>query len=635
VPRDGDVVSITHSVLIDVPTARVKAIEVFGILVNVTQRLSVGTLIVYPQGALEMGTDEAPAVGAELVILDAPIDTIADPEQFGHGLIGLGKVTICGVEKTPFVRMTGELAAGVSALPIPSTDWQAGDAVFIPDTRQLANASGYVPQWEVLKYQQTPTLFAHKGARDDDGKLDCLPHVANLSRSVVIRSENPNGVRGHVLFSHGCDLDLCHVVFKDLGRTLAMVPGVAANVSHLNNTTFDAAGNVTKIGTNQIGRYPLHLHHLIGMPGHGGQFAVEGCVVDGGRKWGIAIHASHRGLVQGNIVHNIDGAGIVTEDGSEAENVIVGNFVCRVNAPGGNGAERQFQDLAWEGAGYHFRGGNNIVRDNVACNILNGYGFKLFQHSASKAIVSVPIREFLGNEMYGASEGGLTYWWIGTLSNVPIASMPESVIADTLIWNITHTDILHYPSNHLTLDGLVIRGDLKVNRETTAWMGGDYLAKDMLVRNADIQGRSNGIYPSTNSGPQVFADSFVRGKIAVTLRTLWTSGSDASEKTIPPRLVKLVNLTTRASLKQIERQYSTADGKNVVQKDALELQNFNGITGKGHWSQQVASYVVPPSRKRANGRDYAFVGSPEGTMVAGELSPCVATLAGIDGLVCQ
>lgn len=630
VPRDGDVLSITHVITIDGPTARIPALEVFGTLIHWTSTLQVGTLMVYPGGALYLGDETAPA-SSEIVILDQPLDTTFDPEQFGTGMISVGAVMGCGATRTPFVRATAEIPAGTTQLPIPVTDWQAGDRVFLPDTRQLQDTNTYVPQWEVLTLADgagrltTPTTFAHKGARDQDGQITFLPHVVNLTRSVTIRSEHPAGTRGHVLFAHEAEIDLCHVQFRDMGRTL---------VSALDSTTW-SGNTVTHVGTNQIGRYPLHCHHLIGMPGAHGQFNLEGCVIDGGRKWGIAIHASHKGTVSGNVVHDVAGAGIVTEDGLETENVIDGNFVGRVSGSGGTGIERGTKDLAWEGAGFHFRGSNNYVRNNVAVNCLNSYGFKLFQHSASKAIVSVPILEFSGNEAYGASEGGLTYWWIGTLSNTPIANMPESVIRDTRIWHITHTDILHYPSNHLTIDGLVIRGNLAVNRETTAWMGGDYFAKDTLLTHCDIQGRSIGWYPSTNGGPQELRESLIRCKMPITLRTLWTSASDVSFKNIPPRVLTLRRVRTGTpALKQLERVYTTQDGRNVVQIDSMTLDDFNGLSGRGYWAQQVASYVVPPSRLRPNGIDFAFYGSPQGTKVSGELAPCTTVKPGVDGLVC-
>ncbi|MEZ4664492.1 MAG: hypothetical protein R2911_43725 [Caldilineaceae bacterium] len=81
----------------------------------------------------------------------------------------------------------------------------------------------------------------------------------------------------------------------------------------------------------------------------GYQFALVGNVIDferpnrgQGRKWGLALHDSHYGLVEQNIVDYAVGAGLVTEDGSETGNRIVRNFVVRV--VGGNNERSEDRD---------------------------------------------------------------------------------------------------------------------------------------------------------------------------------------------------------------------------------------------------------------------------------------------------
>ena len=111
-------------------------------------------------------------------------------------------------------------------------------------------------------------------------------------------------------------MDIRYVLFKDLGRTTYLP---------LNTTT------------NHIGRYPIHMHHLSGplpTPANGYQFTLLGNAVDGGSvetkfKWGIAVHGSHYGLIQDNVVYNYNGAAIATEDGSESFNVFDHNFALR------------------------------------------------------------------------------------------------------------------------------------------------------------------------------------------------------------------------------------------------------------------------------------------------------------------
>src|SRR5204863_598575 len=100
----------------------------------------------------------------------------------------------------------------------------------LPDTRHLRwnewQGTAYVPQWEELTIasvsgtQVTLTgalAFDHIGARDANGHLDFLPHVGNLSRNVIVRSQNGSGTRGHTIAMHRADVDIRYVRFQQLG----------------------------------------------------------------------------------------------------------------------------------------------------------------------------------------------------------------------------------------------------------------------------------------------------------------------------------------------------------------------------------------------------------------------------------
>ena len=118
-------------------------------------------------------------------------------------------------------------------------------------------------------------------------------------------------------------------MMDELGRT---------TVAELDSTTFDSAGMVTHVGTNQIGRYPIHMHHVMGpaaSPSTGYQYTLIGNAIDDSPKWGIAIHNTHFGQVRGNVMYNVMGAHLMTEDGSESYNVIEKNFAVRGNGTGG------------------------------------------------------------------------------------------------------------------------------------------------------------------------------------------------------------------------------------------------------------------------------------------------------------
>ena len=205
------------------------------------------------RGYLEVGSAAKPIsanVTAEIIIADQKIDRKLDPAELGTGIESLGKITMHGAVKTPtFVRLAEEPLAGQTTLTLeqPATSWKAGDRIVIPDTRQLRDnqrGENYQPQDEKLEIAaisgtqvtlKSALKFDHKGARNGDDKLEFLPHVGNLSRNVVVRSENPAGTRGHMIFMSRSEIDLRYVEVREMGRTKLGV---------LDNTEFDNGGKL-------------------------------------------------------------------------------------------------------------------------------------------------------------------------------------------------------------------------------------------------------------------------------------------------------------------------------------------------------------------------------------------------------
>src|SRR5262249_21370158 len=141
-----------------------------------------------------------------------------------------------------------------------------------------------------------PLQYDHLGARDGNGVLDFLPHVGDLTRNVVIHSQNPAGTRGYVMFTDRANVDIRYAQFSGVGRTTNDAP---------DNTTFDANGNVTHVGTNQTDRNPVIFFHLMGpttTPSNGYQFTFLGnsvfCpMVPMDEIWGITLDDANYGLI--------------------------------------------------------------------------------------------------------------------------------------------------------------------------------------------------------------------------------------------------------------------------------------------------------------------------------------------------
>jgi hypothetical protein len=529
-------------------------------------RLRVATLLVMPGGVLHVGTEaeSVPAgVTAEILIRDRAPDVVDDgvgvydPKQYGTGIVCVnGTVMMHGAAMSAtFVRLAAEPRRGQSALTLASavTGWSTGDRIVLPDSRHLLENEKwghYEPQWEELTVAavsgQTLSLagtlqFDHPGARDANGTLEYLPHVARLTRNVVIRSENPAGTRGHTLLTYRSIVDLRYVLFDDMGRTTNEDLGPA----------------------NQIGRYPLHLHHLWGPPSPASstpQFRVIGNAMAHSRKWPLTVHDSHFGEILGNVVFDGTGAGVVTEDGNETANQFAHNFAMAVI-----GDVNPRDNDGRDGSVYWFSGFDHHVHDNVAANginhnqaIVSGSGFNFWWFPGSSAntrqplyrgadliggvegtdykrvdMKFVPITTFARNEAYGATAIGLVTWTLGTTGYDHFPSMRETVIRDFTGWHLHEGGFFGYPSNRMTFDGFVVRGHPRafgLYEPGVAWNGGDYWNENVTIRRANVQGMKTAVCCSTNTvGLFRIEDSYFRTyHAAIGNETLATPGTGAS-----------------------------------------------------------------------------------------------------------
>ncbi|MFV0318425.1 MAG: G8 domain-containing protein [Microthrixaceae bacterium] len=553
VPGSGDVVRIdaAHTVDLDVAdTAVLAALGIDGTLRfdrDGDRTLTAGTILVYRDGRLEIGTEADPfpdRYAAEIVVADRPLATTApdpdtgvvDPMQFGTGLIALGEVEMYGsaIPKTWF-RSANELRAGQDTLTFdsPPTGWRVGDKLVITDTRQLALERGWsrvppkpapmqIDEVEVAAISGNqvtltqPLAYDHLAGRDSDGQIIGLPHVANLSRNVVVRSANPEGTRGHVMFTERAEVDVAYAEFVDLGRTTA---------GPLDNTTI-VDGVVTHIGTNQVARYSVHMHRLMGPENPtntGYQFEFVGSSIHRGERFGIVLHDAHFGKVDNNVIYDMAGSSLMTEMGNERENEITNNIAVLSGTPyknnvqptygGVTGPNRplRFRDFGYEGSGFWFTGLDNIDTGNVAANMAfagfnyNGrpFGFAYPDPRVPKvrgANIADPsqwtkyrngegpsIRMSKNNEVYASAEG----LWVGFFRTV-------GTISDYRIW-------------HISQEGLYSRRNESAHYERV------YLYNDPAVSNASWRNSfSAGITLNSaryQDGYQTFRDFVVEGFI--------------------------------------------------------------------------------------------------------------------------
>ena len=714
VPTSGDVVSIDGNTTVRYDTVNTAAINTVVIQsggslnfrTDISTELMVVNLLVLEGGTLQIGTVTNPVaanVTAQVVFANQALNTTLDPQQYGNGLIGLGTVTMAGAPMSDtFVPLATEPKAGDTTLTLATavTGWQVGDNVTIPDTHQLnytergSNLSNYVSQQETIAIAAisadgkvltlaSPLQYDHRGARDGNGVLDFLPHVADLSRNVRIHSQSATGVRGYVMFTDRANVDVRDVGFYGLGRT---------TINMYDDTTFDSNGNVTHIGTNQQDRTPVSFHDLMGpatAPADGYQYTFIGnavfCPLEPMTfRWGITIDNSHYGLIQDNVVDNWAGAGIMTEVGNESYNVIDHNFVIDVTGVGGRSAD-DFQAggnatgaYGRDGVGFWISGPNNYVRNNVATDVYAvtySYGFNLSFYQLGNINVpsfqgadtsvagqysvvdgnAMPLLEFSGNTAYGALQNGMTAWWVGGTDAGP-ATTAQSVIKNFTVWNAYQFGYYGYATNNLTLDSFTQFGDFGLlgqgNGTAVGLYFSDYITINMIVTNANIQGVQTGVGTPTKTNGTTFTiqNSYLRDQIDLAIGTMWSVSADPTSLTSRKVVVNNVHFAAAPGfvLTAIDMQYSgiSQGGANLIQTDQVFVYNFNGVSGDNfqvYYTQQAASFVIPQTGQYPAGY---IVGAPSSGLtnqqawaqlsiaIAGAVAPSSATtMSGIDGLI--
>ncbi|REK11180.1 MAG: hypothetical protein DWQ37_14705 [Planctomycetota bacterium] len=651
--------------------ARLDALEINGSLVISrvsSTRMYVGDVTVMPTGRLQIGApghEVSPSVKAELIIADKPHDFEADPQQFGTGLLAFGKVAIYGTPvASTWQRLVREPVAGATYLELEKfpTSWKPGDTLVLPDTRQVPSTdierfrNNEIPgEWErvVIEaiigkrvYLKSPLQFDHLGARNPDGELELLPHVALLDRNVIIRSENSEGTRGHTLFAARAKVDINHVHFLDLGRTDAL--------KRIDNTHLDEYGNVVHIGKNQIARYAVHFHHLMGPEDNtdlgGQQYRFVGNTVENSKKWAVAVHGTNFGLVDSNVVYHAQGAGIVTEDGSEIGNMISNNITIRMQGTHQDGKDGTwYGDYGRGGSGFWFRRGGNAVINNVAADstyagfVFDGYftdqvrlpAFPgAMKHMPDQGITTRvnPTAVFANNEAYGMSRLGLWAAFVSGDHSAP--NQPGTYIHNLHVWHTYHAGVHVYHTANLTFGQLLVLGDLEAqNRNHTGTRGLDlatYENLNLRVVNSRIEGVRFAVYAPTNDAslpgierPTVIQNTTLKSYINVTISPSRES-RPSNGSVLELRNVKFEVLPDLPAGPVDEdllpkaaniRMLVSGEFLAWTEPTIVRVFDYNQVRGDNfevYFNEQSADFVMPSTHPSLLGtRNEGDIGSPE------------------------
>ena len=559
-----------------------------------TTQLTAVTVVVEESGTLRM-TPQAD-VSATMFFTDAPMDTGFDPLQVGHGLVTMGRARLNGVAKTPFVRFATEPHAGDTVLHVaaPVAGWNPKDQLVIPDSRGLADrgyrpradASDVVTLTAVSPDGQTLTLESplkndHPGGYGGNGELRYLPHVANVTRNLVFRSPDGAAVRGHTLFMARADADVENAMFVGLGRT---------KTDPLDETTFDSKMRLTHVGTNVPGRYPLHAHHLNGPVKStlGAQFKFAGNAIVGSPKFGLVIHDSHFGLVQGNVVEQAIGTGLMLETGQETGNKIDGNFILRIAGdltPKVDDSTDGKGTFGFSGFGIWVMGSPSKLTNNVIADI-GGRSIGIGLFNGGDQLLNFPLQAgndpreagqfethgvhsaqateatFDNTEVYGATQG-IFDWQRGT-------TVPTSFGAFTS-WN-TRRGVGGYFPGSASFTTLTLLGNPN-DRGDNFHMGAMH---NLTIGTADIEnaGTAIGLFPNNRgfSGRQTYEIGSAYIDALDTGVLVWSKTSNPTTVTI--RNLRFSDRTPRKTVEILPED--TAEGGDPTKPIRVVLRDYKG-----------------------------------------------------------
>ena len=333
------------------------------------------TLVILPGGVLDIGTEKDPNLRhVELIGRNVAIDTALDPFQWGNGLVNFGTQYRVGRQKTHWADVGSGLVAGqtVIQLRLAPEGWEVGDELQIPDSDRPVNERPRVERPVFISRINGGTVtlskgldFDHPAITDPEGVAHLYPCVCNLTRNIVVRSEDPAGTP-----THNADIgmqtlsDVRYNRIEGCGRT-----GSAA----LNNTTQDASGTIARVGTNQVGKYADHLHHAMG---HMSRRHGNVLVGHPGGKWGLVVHGTHDVVLEQNIATFFPGAGFITEDGPETRNEFRHNIATySLGSADASHAQENVQKNrpGVEGTGFWMHGIRNRYVGNEAWNCQTGF----------------------------------------------------------------------------------------------------------------------------------------------------------------------------------------------------------------------------------------------------------------------
>ena len=442
----------------------------------------------------------------------------------------------------------------------------------VPDTRHLkwnevTNWAPTAPQWEELTLQSVSADGRRSRSRARCNSIISAPAMATESSRSCRTWRTSRGTSSSVGIAERLvrDQGPCPLhAWSGHRRALRALHGPGPHDDRAREQCHQSHGAL----------FAAH-HHMMGpqtTPANGYQFTLIGNAIDGGSvphdlKWGFTIHNCHYGLIQDNVGYNYGGTIFMFEDGSESYNVVDHNFAIRSRGTG---------DYGWRRAP-KAPGSGSAVRTTT------------FDAMSPPTSGATPRKRLMGSSFSCGSSAIST----SPTSRAPTPQPREihderwqqaphpRVHRQRGLWGCPRHDVLvgelsgpstlqhrrgngHPKPPHLAclqrrrlslpfgphhLRGLVIRGKDPAASACCGrgWFAADYAAKDIVIRNADIQGMQRGIITSEfQYGTGSIENSYFRtSDYAIAVQFLGQSITAAQRAFPPRRLLFVIHDSTR------------------------------------------------------------------------------------------
>lgn len=268
-----------------------------------------------------------------------------------------------------WVKLFAEAGVGATTVKLaePVFDWRTGDLLLLTGAIRRAIYDGIKPGSEERKIAaisddgriitlDEPLNNIHYGAGDNASE------IADLTRSVVVESADPNRATGHTMYHRGSAGSISYARFSRLGKY------------------------------GSLGRYPIHFHKVRdSMRGT----SVIGAVIDHSLNRWIVVHGSDYLVIRDCIGYGSLGHGFFMEDGSEVYNLFDRNL-----GTGATWAARLPQQVidqdSNEGAAFWWANPRNSWVRNVTCENLR-YGFHMDCRHSERFSTTLAIRQSDGS----------------------------------------------------------------------------------------------------------------------------------------------------------------------------------------------------------------------------------------------